>query len=99
MATIHWIAGSGNWTTASNWSTDTVPGSSDDAVLDAPGTYTVTVSSDETINSLSGTATATIDITGGTFTVTDFTGDDPLILSGGAFNMGTSTASTCPRQV
>ena len=43
MATIKWISGNGSWTTASNWSPGTVPGSSDDAVIDASGTYTVTL--------------------------------------------------------
>ena len=35
MAAINWIAGSGSWTTASDWSPATVPGSSDDAVINA----------------------------------------------------------------
>jgi hypothetical protein len=52
MATIHWISGNGSWTTASNWSPGTVPGSSDDAVIDASGTYTVTLTVTITVHSI-----------------------------------------------
>src|SRR3954453_4599985 len=38
----HWINSSGgNWSTASNWSTGTVPTASNDVFIDAAGTYTV----------------------------------------------------------
>lgn len=44
MAAIFWNTGiSGNWSVATNWSSDTVPGSSDDVTIDASGAYTVTV--------------------------------------------------------
>jgi hypothetical protein len=33
MATATWIDGTGNWTTAADWSTGTVPGAGDDAVI------------------------------------------------------------------
>jgi uncharacterized repeat protein (TIGR01451 family) len=42
---IHWIAGSGNWETAANWSPAIVPTSIDNAIIDAGGTYTVTINS------------------------------------------------------
>jgi hypothetical protein len=83
MTTIHWIAASGNWNAPDNWSTSTVPGPLDDAVLDATGTYTVTSSSNVTVNSLSGNSGATLDITAGVFTVNNFGAQGPLILSGG----------------
>lgn len=42
MTAIHWKSGiSGFFDNASNWSTGTVPGSWDDALIDASGTYTV----------------------------------------------------------
>ena len=33
MATVHWSGMSGDWSTASDWSTGTVPGPSDRAVI------------------------------------------------------------------
>ena len=41
--TVYWTGGTGNWTTASDWSTNTVPGSS--AVVYIPASGTVTFSS------------------------------------------------------
>jgi hypothetical protein len=52
MATVHWSGVSGDWSTASDWSTDTVPGPSDKAVIAAPGSYTVTVSTSEAVGSV-----------------------------------------------
>jgi hypothetical protein len=44
MAAIRWASGiSGNWTQAANWSTGTVPGSTDNVTIDAAGSYTVIV--------------------------------------------------------
>jgi len=38
MANVFWnVTTSGNWTTAADWNTDTVPGSGDDAVLGVTG--------------------------------------------------------------
>ncbi len=64
------------------------------AELDLGGTYTVTSSGTVTVNGLSSTPTASLKITSGSFTVTNFAGQGPLILSGGTFNIGSSTAST-----
>jgi hypothetical protein len=52
MATIHWNGVSGDWSTAYNWSTSTVPGPSDEAVITAPGSYTVTVTTPDTVGSV-----------------------------------------------
>src|SRR3954452_18420151 len=42
LTTAHWINSSGgNWNTAGNWSTGSVPTASNDVVIDAAGTYTV----------------------------------------------------------
>ncbi len=48
---VEWIAGSGSWTTAANWSTGEVPGENDDVFI-APmsGTVTVTVGSTANVN-------------------------------------------------
>ena len=50
--TIRWIGASGDWSTASDWSTDTVPGPSDRAVIAAAGSYTVTVATSESVGSI-----------------------------------------------
>jgi hypothetical protein len=52
MAAINWtFNGNGKWTTASNWSTDSVPGASDDAEIEIPG-VTVTSTGNVTVNSV-----------------------------------------------
>ena len=86
-----WInASGGDWSTASNWDNG-VPTSTTTAELNASGTYTVTSSASVTVNELISISTATLDIIGGTFTVTDFAGQGPLILSGGTLDIGSST--------
>jgi hypothetical protein len=50
MTQIFWkTAINGNFATASDWSTGTVPGPGDDAVINAAGTYKVTSSVNETV--------------------------------------------------
>jgi hypothetical protein len=88
---ILWIGpGSGNWTSSSSWSSNTVPGSLDDVTLgllpspNQGNSYTVTVNSPQAANSLTinaGTATLSgVPGTGNTFTV------GTLSMSAGAFN-------------
>ena len=89
----HWIAGSGNWTTAADWSLAAPPTSAQMADLDAAGIYTVTSSGTVTVAELISNPTATLNITGGTFTVTNFEGQGPLVLSGGTLNIGSSSGS------
>jgi uncharacterized repeat protein (TIGR01451 family) len=66
---IHWIAGSGNWETPANWSPAVVPSTNDNAIIDAPGSYTVTINSLASVASLNlGTGTSgaqTLTISGG----------------------------------
>src|SRR5579862_8961009 len=68
MSSISWKAGiNGNWTDTSKWSTGTVPGAGDDAIIAFTakhiGPYTVSVTSAITVNSISLTApTATLTI-------------------------------------
>lgn len=74
MTTIHWKSGiSGYFDVGANWSIGTAPGSLDDALIDAGGTYTVTTSSATTVHSLGLTSGITFDITRGEFT-SDFFG-------------------------
>jgi len=50
---VHWINSLGGaWETGANWDTGFLPGPGDNAIIDAPGTYTVTLSSGQTIQSL-----------------------------------------------
>lgn len=70
MTAIHWKSGiSGNFDDGFNWSTGAVPSASDDALIDATGTYVVTTSLSKTVQSLSTAAGATLDITGGEFDI------------------------------
>ncbi|QHP67434.1 hypothetical protein EI171_08330 [Bradyrhizobium sp. LCT2] len=76
MTAIHWKSGvGGNFDDASNWSTATVPSSSDDALIDASGTYTVESSLSRTVHSLTMAAGATLEIVIGDFDL-DFFGTD-----------------------
>ncbi len=85
-------ANDGNWSTAGNWNNG-VPTSMMTAELDLGGTYNVTSSGTVTVNGLGGSPTATLNIAGGNFTVTNYAGQGPLILSGGTFGVGSSTAT------
>jgi uncharacterized repeat protein (TIGR01451 family) len=67
ITTAHWInASGGNWNTASNWSTGTVPTAANDVVIDAAGTYTVNLDVTPAFNSLTvgggATGTQTLDL-------------------------------------
>jgi hypothetical protein len=67
----------GDWGTATNWSSDVVPGTGDNVCITAPGTYTVTLTSEDTnggptVNSLtlgagSGAQTQELDVLGQDF--------------------------------
>jgi hypothetical protein len=75
MAQIHWTHfGNGNWTTASDWSSGSVPGASDDVFIGLNG---VTVASDHavTVNSIGINSGSTLNISGESwFTATNGTG-------------------------
>jgi len=58
-ATVSWVnAAGGNWSEGTNWSTGTVPGQTDAAVIDLAGTYTVTVDVNAKVASLTLGATS-----------------------------------------
>ena len=44
-AIVSWVGGSGDWNTATNWSSGVVPRSTNDVVIDRPGELTITHSS------------------------------------------------------
>jgi hypothetical protein len=76
MTAIHWTdAIDGSFTNPADWSGGVVPGSTDDAILDASGgAFTVSVQSSATVESLQLAANARLDISGAVFTTADGTG-------------------------
>lgn len=75
MAQIHWThKGNGNWTTASDWSTGTVPGASDDVFIGISG-VTVTSDANVTVDSIGTNTNTTLVIANeSTFVATNGTG-------------------------
>src|ERR1700683_3249878 len=91
MAEIQWASDvSGDFTDASDWNGGVVPGSSDDAILDAAGgkAYTVTSTGNQTVRGVETAADATLAVSGGTFTATNGTDGEAnagvIAVSGGA---------------
>jgi hypothetical protein len=86
MATIKWLGGSANWTTASKWDSNSVPGATDDAVIDASGSYTVTI--DVTGEAAPSVLATTITISGNSLLeyasggITSISGSGNLVLNG-----------------
>ncbi len=60
MTAFTWLGGNGDWNTADSWSPSGVPGASDDAAIDASGTYTVTVSQANSVDNLTIGSGATL---------------------------------------
>jgi fibronectin-binding autotransporter adhesin len=52
MATIGWLGGDGDWSTAADWSGGLVPGAADDVTISTPSLAEVTVTSTEAAHSL-----------------------------------------------
>ena len=101
MAEIHWANPvDGSFTNASYWTGGVVPGSGDDAILDAAGPtpYTVTVSQAETVTSIQTAANATLDISGAMFQATAGTGSGAnagvIDVSGGSLELGGSVVNS-----
>jgi hypothetical protein len=64
----------GDFAGAANWSSGTVPGSTEIAAITLSGTYTVDSSEDETVYGLTTATGATLDVIGGIFTIANGTG-------------------------
>lgn len=80
MANYTWTSAiSGDWTTAADWSGRVVPGPSDTAVINVPGTYTVTISKPLSVNSL------TLNAAGATVL------DDAAVTLGGVLDVANGT--------
>jgi len=89
-ATISWTNTSGgNWSAPANWSPNHAPGSGDDAVITANGSYTVTLDTSPTLDSLTlggSSGQQTLSTAGNTLTLTNASGvshNGVLALSGG----------------
>jgi hypothetical protein len=98
MAAISWNSGiSGNWNTASDWSTDTVPGSGDDVTIAASGPYIVSLTTPITVNSITisdTSATLAVADSGGTETVTgDLTNSGTLDVDTGSYEGGSTVTA------
>ena len=85
---VEWIAGSGSWATAANWSTGEVPGENDDVFI-APVSGTVTVTAGAAVNVRSLTI-------GGTDASAALTSAYPVSMSGDfvLYNGATATLSS-----
>jgi fibronectin-binding autotransporter adhesin len=72
LSSVSWIGGSGDWDTASHWSTGVVPGPGDDVTIDVSSGITVTHSLADTdsINNLTVSAADTLSISAGSLSIT-----------------------------
>ena len=91
--TVSWVGQSGDWSTATNWSTGSLPGPSDDVVIPAGSSITVTHSTgSDTVNSI--VCHQPFTLSGGSLSVSNtFQTDNPLNLSGGTLT-GATVATT-----
>src|SRR5437867_1935768 len=91
LSTVNWIAGDGDWNTASNWLDNTsltnhVPASGDDAVIDVTG-ITVTHGSGDADAVDSLTSKAAIDLSSGQLSLANASSiSGPFTLSGGTLS-------------
>src|ERR1039458_7420993 len=84
-ATVSWVGGSGDWNTATNWSTGALPGTNDTALINTPGgPFTITHSvGTHTVQSLQSQQAFTL--SGGSLTVSNTVQiNSTFTLSGGA---------------
>ena len=88
-ATVTWVGGSGDWNTATNWSTASLPGTNDDVVIGVGASITVTHSSGtHTVNSVQSQQAFVL--SGGSLTVSNtFLASNTFTLSGGTLATAT----------
>jgi hypothetical protein len=87
VSKIHWLEPiDGKFDIATDWAGGSIPGPSDDAVLNAAGSaFTVTVNTSESVHSIALAANARLAITRGTFTAAAGTG---LSVNAGTISVG-----------
>src|ERR1017187_819498 len=93
-ATVTWIGGSGDWNTATNWSTGSLPGTNDNVVLGAGASITVTHSSGtHTVQSVQSQQACVL--SGGSLTISNTVQvNNTFTLSGGTLVRGTVLQGT-----
>jgi parallel beta-helix repeat protein len=93
LAQVHWTgaAGTFDWGTAGNWSTNAIPGGSDDVTIgDLPGDATITYGSgNQWVRSL--VTLERVHVTGGTLTVGTSTVDLDILAGSGSVEVGGGT--------
>ncbi len=86
LSTVSWSSSSGgNWNTAGNWSTGTVPGSGDSVIINKSGGIKVTVSANTSVGSVQVTGD-TLEVSAGTLTIGSSSGINSgatLLMDGG----------------
>jgi RHS repeat-associated protein len=83
---VTWIAGSGNWDVGANWSTGSVPASTDNVVISTSAAATITYQASDgySIQSLSTASNDTLSFTGGTLNIqASSTLSGPLTMTAG----------------
>ncbi len=96
LSTVNWTNTSGgDWDTAGNWSTHSVPSSSDDVVINEPGNVTITHSQGSTDSVKTVTSSNTLVISGGTLAVSGTLADSGnLSVAGGTLANATISSGT-----
>jgi hypothetical protein len=95
-AFVEWTGPSGDWGTASNWSTGTVPGPNDDAFITETPAVTVTISSADNASVNSLTAYDELALTGGSLTVASKADLGRCTLTGGSTRASARRRSSAP---
>ena len=97
MSTVSWIAaGSGSWSTATNWSTNTVPQPGDDVIISKSGNIQVTLTGSASVHSISVTGD-TLSVSGGTLSVaasSSINASGTLLLSNATLTLATGATLT-----
>jgi hypothetical protein len=91
------VGGSGDWNTPSNWSTGSLPGPADDAVIDTSAITVTHSSGSHTVKSLT-TANGSFTLSGGTLDITGtLQGNSTFTLSGGTLSEAQVASGTTLR--
>jgi len=92
-ATVTWIGGSGDWNTATNWSTSALPGTNDNVMISPAATITVTHSAGtHIVNSIQ--CSKAFVLSGGVLAVTTtFQASNTFTVSGGTLQSATVTTT------
>jgi hypothetical protein len=92
--TVFWVGGSGDWNTATNWSTGVVPGTNDDILINVQGDVLVTHSSGTHISRRLFSQNAIV-LSGGSLTISNTVQvNNGLTLSGGTLRGATVLPGT-----